>query len=326
MRFGAAYYPEHVAPERWAVDAQLMVQAGLSVIRIGEFAWCRMEPREDEFTLDWMEQTLAVFAARGIAVIIGTPTAGPPAWLVNAPTEAADCRQVYENGQRWEFGGRSLCCVNHPRFAARSIAISTALAKRFANHPAVVGFQLDNELGMFGPRCFCATCVSEFRQWMRRKYASIDAVNQRLGMIFGGGEFGSFDDIPLPRQSQDLHNPGLRLDALRFVSDSACTYLRAQVSALRANGVSQPITTNSCHMFGGWLDYDQTTLWSLFDVVGFDCYPSQFGTTPSPNTIGLLHAIARAGKPGTPHWMLEQQAGSPMEMAFRNGRPPACAF
>lgn len=319
MWYGAAYYPEHWPEERWATDARLMREAGLNVVRLGEFAWAKMEPEENRFDFDWLDRVIGILQKEGISVLLGTPTAGPPAWLVNADDPARDCRQVYEGGLRWQFGGRSMCCVNHPRFIERSGRIAGALGEHFARHPAVMGFQIDNEVGMYGTRCYCDICHQKFRDWMRRKYGSIKAVNERLGTIFGGGLFRDFPHIPIPRIGQDLHNPGLILDSQRFFSESNAAYLRLQAEALRATGVRTPITTNVCHMASGWSGFDENALFQSLDVAGWDCYPQQFAVNPEPATMGLLHTMARAYKQKS-YWMLEQQSGGPFGMAADDTR------
>lgn len=319
MHFGAIYYPEHWPETRWPEDAQLMRAAGFTVVRLGEFAWCRMEPQPDHFDFSWLDRAITGLNAQGIAVLLGTPTAGPPPWLVTARDGQADCRQVYEDGRRWEAGSRSLCCVNHPYFIERSRRIVRALGEHYANHPGVLGFQLDNELGMYGTRCLCDACHHAFRAWLQAKYSTIDTLNQRLGMIFGGNEFRAWDEVPIPRRSQDLHNPGLLLDSQRFFSDSNVRYLRMQADVLHAAGVRLPITTNVCHMFGESDGIDGQAVFEQLDVAGWDCYPSQFVSDSLPATLGLLHAIARGYKRAR-YWMLEQQSGSPMGMVADDPR------
>lgn len=312
IHFGAAYYPEHWPEQRWPTDARLMREAGFTVARLGEFAWSRMEPQSDCFDFDWLDRVISILSREGIRIILGTPTAGPPAWLVNAHGGQPDCRQVYEDGIRWEAGGRSLCCVNHPHFIERSRRIAGALGRHFAGNPHVIGFQLDNELGMFGARCHCPHCTAQFRDWLRAKHGTIAALNARLGMIFGSNTFSDWDDIPMPRRRQDMHNPGLLLESQRFFAESNARYLRVQADALRDAGVTAPITTNVCHMFHDGDGLDSLALFESLDLVGWDCYPVQFGRNPPPAKLGLLHAIARGFKQ-KPYWMLEQQSGSPME-------------
>jgi len=315
MWYGSAYYPEHWPEARWSTDAELMRAAGFNVVRIGEFAWNRFEPAEDQFEFGWIDRAIDILSKQGIRVVIGTPTAGPPVWLVNAEAAEDDCRQVYEDGIRWETGARSMCCPGHPRFIDRSAKAAAALGAHFADHPSIIGFQIDNEIGMYGHRCYCGHCVRMFRQWLAAKYGTIDQLNRRLGMIFGSAEFRSFDDVPLPRLRQDLHNPGLLLDSWRFFSDVYANYVRIQADAIRESGAAQPITTNVCHMFHGGGCLDETKLFEPLDIVGWDCYPSQFGSPPKSSTVGLLHAIARGFSTrhgsGHPFWMLEQQSGSP---------------
>jgi beta-galactosidase len=312
MRYGSAYYPEHWPEERWPEDARLMRAAGFNVVRLGEFAWCRMEPQRATFDFAWLDRAIDVLNGQGIAVVIGTPTAGPPPWLVVPRGDQPDCRQIYENGAPMQVGARSLCCVNHPFFVERSRHIARALGEHYAGHPGVIGYQLDNELGMFGVRCYCPYCVAAFRDWLRAKYSTLDALNSRLGMIFGGNEFSRWDEIPVPHRHQDLHNPGLLLDSQRFFAASNTAYLRVQAEALRAAGVSVPITTNVCHMYHDGDGLDCRALFEPLDLVGWDCYPVQFGLNPPIATLGLLHTIARGIK-GKRYWMLEQQSGAPME-------------
>jgi beta-galactosidase len=315
MKLGCAYYPEHRDPALWKQDAEWMADAGFTVVRMGEFAWCRMEPREDRFDFDWIEQAVGILAERGIQTIIGTPTAGPPAWLVAFGRPEDDSRQVYEDGGAWELGGRNMLCVNHPRYLERSLKIAAAVAARFKDAPSVLAFQIDNEPGMYGMRCLCPRCAAGFRGWMREKYGTIAEVNRRLGMVFGGSEFGSFDDIPIPRRRQDLHNPGLLMDSQRFFAESQRRFVHRQAQAIRDQGARQPITTNLCHMLSGGDGHDGMAMFEALDVAGWDCYPVQFAADPKPQAMGLLHAIARAYKHGTPYWMLEQQSGSPMAAA-----------
>ena len=323
MHYGAAYYPEFWPESRWPVDAELMRAAGMDVARTGEFAWTLMEPRRDQYEFDWLDRAISVLNAASIGVILATPTAGPPIWLVNAHDSAPDCRQVFEDGSRFEAGTRSLCCVNHPYFLERARRIAAAMGARYAGHPGVVGWQIDNELGMFGTRCTCPECLARFRAWLSAKYGTVEALNDRLGMRFGSNQFQSFDDVPMPRLRQEMHNPGLLLDSQRFFSDSNIGFVQALVKALRAAGAQQPVTTNVCHMLHGSADgspaIDGQKLFARLDVVGFDCYPSQFAADPPPAKMGLLHAIARGYKRKR-YWMTEQQAGSPMGMAADDPR------
>lgn len=315
MHYGCDYYPEHRDRALWAQDALWMREAHMDLVRLGCFAWCRMEPAPGVFAFDWIADALGELQAQGLRAILTSPTAGPTPWLVAFDRPEDDCRMVYEDGPAWEFGGRSMTCVNHPRFLQAADRISEALVERFLDHPAVAGWQIDNELGMYGTRCYCPLCQAGFRRWLERKYGTIAEVNRRLGMVFGSNEFAAFADVVLPRRRQDLHNPGLRLESQRFFQKCNAAFVARQAAVMRAAGARQPITTNVCHMFGGWQGQDDVKLFDACDVAGWDCYPVQFAAHPRPETLGLLHAATRGYKEGRAYWMLEQQSGSPMDAA-----------
>src|SRR4051812_43763390 len=122
--FGVDYYPEHWPEERWLVDARLMAEAGFNIVRLAEFAWSRMEPQEGSFHFDWLDRAITVLAGQGIRVILATPTASPPPWLMQT---APDLYRVDEQGRRLTFGNRREYCPNHPRYHAATRAIVTAM-------------------------------------------------------------------------------------------------------------------------------------------------------------------------------------------------------
>ena len=291
-----------------------MREAGMNFARVTDFAWCRLEPQPGNFTFDWLAEVIDLLHGEGLGTIITVPTAGPPTWLVAATGEEDDCRMHYEDGTRWEAGGRSMTCPSHPRFRAAAERISTALAERFARHPGVIGWQLDNELGMYGTRCQCAACLRGFHGWLERTYGTISGLNERLGMVFGSAEFTTFAEVPLPRLAQGQHNPGLKLASQRFYQEVNAGFLALEARALRRAGATQPITHNVCHMFSGWQGQDDPQLFAELDVAGWDCYPVQFSPHPRPEQLGLLHAATRSYKGGRRYWMLEQQSGSPNEL------------
>src|SRR5688500_209902 len=141
LHLGASYYPEHWPEERWSEEIRLMQEAGLSVVRMGEFAWSSFEPLPGEFCLDWLERVIEQLASAGIATALGTPTAGPPAWMATAHP---DFLAVDEYGRRAQIGNRCHYCVNSPEFHAASAQIVKALGKRFGSNPNVIGWQIDN--------------------------------------------------------------------------------------------------------------------------------------------------------------------------------------
>src|SRR4030042_4521121 len=161
MQLGVCYYPEQWPQERWPLDAEVMRKAGISLVRIAEFAWVAMEPREGEYTWDWLDQAIDVLAAAGLQVILGTPTASPPPWLCRTQP---DILPVDAQGRRRRPGSRRHYCPNSASYRQHTDRIVTAMASRYGRHPAVSGWQIDNEFGCHGTaRCYWETCAIAFR-------------------------------------------------------------------------------------------------------------------------------------------------------------------
>ncbi len=150
---GCAYYPEQWPSDRWANDARLMREAGISVVRLAEFAWDKLEPQPGTYDFDWLEQAVETLANAGIKIVLCTPTATPPPWLTYEHPEI--CR-VEQNGVRVSTGARRSACANVPAYRAKSRQIVEQIAQRFGQHPAVIGWQIDNEFGCGkSTRCHC---------------------------------------------------------------------------------------------------------------------------------------------------------------------------
>ena len=181
LHLGAAYYPEHWPEELWPEDIRLMREAGLTVARLAEFAWSTLEPVEGEFHFDWLERAISALADAGIVSVLGTPTAAPPAWLVQ---QHPDLMAVDESGRRVQFGNRCHYCVNSPEFHATTQRIVGAMAERFGSNPHVIGWQLDNE---YNRVCCCDRCRRLFQRYLAEKFGCLHcpgherrAVPQRL--------------------------------------------------------------------------------------------------------------------------------------------------
>jgi len=260
MRIGADYYPEHWPEDRWETDARLMGEAGISLVRVGEFAWSRMEPEPGRIDFGWLDRAVDVLSARGIQVVMGTPTATPPRWLADAAEkEGESIYQVDYQGRVRGFGTRRHYCHNSPRYRRESRRIVEAQADRFGEHEALVAWQIDNEFGCHDTAvCYCRNCREAFAKWLERKYGSIREVNQAWGTVFWSQEYRSFDEVVVPaftaveQPGRFIHNPGLLLDYQRFSSDSVVSYQHEQATIIRAHSRA-PITHN---FMGHFADID----------------------------------------------------------------------
>jgi beta-galactosidase len=308
-RLGAAYYPEQWPRERWRIDAELMAEAGLSLVRVGEFAWALLEPEEGRFDFDWLDEALSILAGAGLEIVLGTPTAAPPAWLIERHPEILP---VQADGTTHGFGHRRHYCPNSEAFGEATERIVAALAARYGKDRRVVAWQVDNE---FGGRCFCDRCHRGFQEWLRSRYGTLESLNDSWGTAFWSQTYTAWDQIPLPEAGPvplpggllpRSPNPGLALDFRRFSSESYVRFQRLQVDALReACLTGQRITHNMMGFRFPEIDYHE--LARDLDFVSWTNYPlldeSARWTTPA------LSADAMRGLKGEPVWVLEQQVG-----------------
>lgn len=301
MRMGVDYYPEHWDPSRWSVDAALMREAGITVVRLAEFAWSRLEPAEGNYDFAWLDRAIDLLRQAGIDVILGTPTAAPPAWLCEKHPEIypADAR-----GYRLGFGTRVHRCANSPTMRSYSRKITQAMVEHFAANPAVIGWQTDNEFT--ANTCYCDVCAARFRDWLRSRYGSLEALNAAWGTAFWSQEYSSWSQIPLPWQVRcgQYHNPSLQLEYMRFASMSTIDFHREQAEIIRRLAPKHFVTHNMMGTYDSSLDLFE--LGEHIDHVSFDLYPGgHLGGYPR---IDLAHDAMRGIKQKN-YWMTEQQCG-----------------
>jgi len=311
MYVGVDYYPEHRSRQVWQRDAELMQAAGFNIVRMAEFAWINMEPREGLFDFDWLDESLAILADHGISAILGTPTAVMPAWLAHKYPEAL---ATQANGQRQRWGVRKNNCFSSGTYRMLSVRITSAMAEQFAGTPNVIGWQTDNEFG--GPVCYCDTCRNEFHAWLRARYGSLEEVNRAWGAFFWGHTFTDWIEIPLPDDFA-THNPSLCLDWQRFNSWLNVRFQADQVRIIRAQCPNHFVTHNFMGLFSELNYYD---LARDLDFVTWDNYP--VGDAPSVKYDAATAADVMRGLKRRNFWIMEQTAGAPGWGQFgRNPRP-----
>ena len=164
---GAAWYPEQWPESRWDADLALMEKAGMTVTRVGEFAWSRMEPSDNHIDLDWLARAIRLAEKHHIAVVIGTPTDAPPAWLT---TKYPDTLGTDANGHIREHGNRRQFSYSSPHYRFFCVRIATALAQRFGHDPNVIGWQIGNE---YTDESFDAATRTQFQNFLREKYKTL---------------------------------------------------------------------------------------------------------------------------------------------------------
>ena len=301
------------------MDAQMMQAAGFNVVRMAEFAWTRFEPEEGIYDFTWLDRAIEILSAHGIQSIIGTPTAAPPKWLVD---RHPDIFPVDFKGHAKGYGHRRYYCYNNHNFRHHVQAITEQMATHYADNPAVIGWQIDNELGCVDTvRCYCDNCRKEFQIWLRKKYGTINRLNDEWGTVFSNQIYRSFDEVILPTYGPiNLHNPGLELDFRRFSSDSVLKFQRLQADILHRLAPQQKVTTN---MMQSFTQIDYFKLAADLDLVGFDIYPNNSKVYPPDfSETAFEYDQIRGVAQNKNYWVLEMQSGTPGGNILRKSPKP----
>jgi beta-galactosidase len=297
---GSAWYPEQWPESRWEEDLRLMETANLKVVRIGEFAWSRLEPAEGQYDFGWLERAIDLAAKHHIVSVLGTPTATPPAWLTQ---KYPDTLRVDENGQRAIHGMRAHGSVTSPRYRELCRKIAEQMAMRFGNNPNVVGWQIDNEQG-YANMSYDDHARELFQNWLEAKYRSLDNLNTHWTTSYWSQTYDNWKEIPIPIP-MGSHNPGLELEWKRFVTASWNDYLKNQIDVMRQKIDSrQFITTNFMGFFDGFDHY------ALSEPLTFASWDDYVGTGHvDPDYNGLSHDLTRGFKQQN-FWVMETQPGA----------------
>ena len=309
LRLGVPYYFEQWPRERWETDARLMADAGVTLVRMAEFAWSVLEPSPGKHDFNGLDDAMGLFASHGISTILCTPSPTYPPWL---HALHPDIHQVRSNGQPKEYGMRQDACKNHPGYRRAVMDLVQLMAARYGRDERVAAWQIDNELGCHGTtRCFCPRCESAFRAWLAAHFHNdIDGLNAAWGTAFWSQRYGAFSEVSVPREPADRmgkhgQNPGLLLDFARFSSDTNVLFLAEQASIIRKESPRAVITHN---LMKGHFDIDYLRLARELDVVSWDNYPffELQGEDRAPSAFP--HAFMR-GLKGRNVWVMEQAAG-----------------
>ena len=269
MVLGTCYYPEHWPENLWEEDLERMLECGIQVIRIAEFAWSKVEPYEGVFTYEFFDRFLDLAREKGMKVIFCTPTATPPAWLTEKYPEVLNGTI---DGVLFRHGGRRHYNYNSPVYQEKTRIITEAFASHYGPHPAVIGWQIDNELNCERDEFYSESDTAAFRVFLQKKYGSLDKLNEAWGTTFWNQTYTDWKEVHIPRTTPSNNtNPHEVLDYTRFISDSTCRYAKLQSDIIRK--YVKPgdfITTNG--LFSN-LDNQRMAGESL-DFIMYDSYPN----------------------------------------------------
>ncbi|MFA9558277.1 beta-galactosidase [Evansella sp. AB-rgal1] len=290
---GAAYYPELWNDTVIEQDIQLMKEAGINVARMGEFAWSKMEPHEDEIDLSFFVDVIKRLFENGIETVMCTPTPTPPIWMTDGHPERLF---VDGEGKVMSHGSRQHICTNNAYFRKRAAKITEAIAKAVGNLPGVIGWQLDNEFKCHVAECMCGTCKTLWHEWLEEKYGTIENLNDAWGTDIWSEYYHSFDQVPQPVSTPFLHNSSLSTNYRIFSMEKINEFAHEQADIIRKHSKA-PITHNS----GTFFSVDNEQMFEKLDFASFDTYASQ------ENAFAYLFNcdLWRNLKQGKDYWVME---------------------
>jgi len=290
--YGGDYNPEQWSRDVWLEDARLMQEAGVNLVSLGIFAWARIEPSQGKYDFSWLDEVMALLYEHDVRVDLATPTASPPPWLVHLHPEMLP---VNVDGVKLWHGSRRHYCPHSTAYRESARHLVTQLAEHVRRNPALAMWHVDNEYACHVTECFCEASGAAFRQWLQRRYGSLEAFNEAWGTSFWSQHYGDWEEVMPPLRTPASVNPMQRLDWQRFCSDSWLECFADQRAILRKITPDIPLTTNFMR-FHRPLDYWK---WAAQeDVVSFDSYPDT----------------------SDPGWMVESAMGFDLMRSLKGGQ------
>ncbi|GAA2792932.1 beta-galactosidase [Kitasatospora paracochleata] len=310
LLFGGDYNPEQWPDSVVEEDLCLMAQAGVTLLTVGVFSWALLEPKEECYRFDWLDQLLDRLHGAGICVDLATPTAAPPQWFSRAYPASLP---VDVHGHRLAAGSRLTWCPSSPDYRRAAVRIAGELAERYSRHPAVRMWHVGNELGCKNMLCYCETSAAAFRAWLQERYSTLEALNEAWGTVVWSQTYGSWEEVQPPLATASWSMPAQELDFRRFSSDAVLEGFKAERDAIRQHS-DLPVTTN--FMAASFKDADYFRWARELDVVSNDHYLR--AEDPDNHVDLALAADLSRGLGGGAPWILMEHSTSAVSWQPRN--------
>lgn len=301
MLYGGDYNPNQWPEEIWSEDMRIFKKAAINSATINVFSWARIQPSEEEFDFTTLDKIVEMLAKENYDIVFGTSTASIPGWMAR---KYPDVTRMDFEGRQHKFGHRHNACPNSFAYQKFARGIASKLGERYGNHPNVSCWHINNE---YNGTCYCDNCAKAFRVWLRKRYGTIEALNEAWNLEFWGHTVYEWDEIVTPNilgeaigSERDTGFAGLSIDYARFSSDSILDNFKMERDAIREFDQQTPVTTN---LMGTHKTLDYFKWAKEMDIVSWDNYPSY--NTPFSETA-MNHDLMRGVKDGQSFMLMEQ--------------------
>lgn len=314
MYFGADYNPEQWEKATWREDVAIMSDMGINLVTLGVFSWSMIEPQEDTFRFDWLDEIMELLHGSGIRIDLATATASPPAWLIHKDPLV---RAVRNDGVVYSHGGRQHYSSSSRTYRERAAILVDQIASRYHSHPGVEMWHVNNEYACHAPLCFGLEAERSFRAWLKDRYGDVSELNEAWHTRFWSQSYASFEEINPPRLTPPgtFPNPGQMLDFQRFTSSQWLELFRMEKGIIRQFDRDRPVTTNFMTMrHTTWLNY-----WEWMNEVDFvstDHYVE--ANNPDKHIELAFQADLTRGLAGGRPWLLMEHSPSAVNWQPRN--------
>ncbi|WP_216591587.1 beta-galactosidase [Streptomyces brasiliscabiei] len=309
--FGGDYNPEQWPEEVWHEDVRLMKRAGVNSVTLGVFSWAKLEPWPGAREFGWLDRLMDLMHEHGVGVVLATPTSSPPPWMGRLHPETLPRD---ENGQTEWWGSRQHFSHSSDTYRRYAAAITEDLAARYGGHPALTMWHINNEYCTYD---WGDEAAATFRDWLRRRYGTLDALNEAWGTAFWSQGYDGWHEILPPRRAHYMKNPTHVLDFKRFTSDMLLECYVAERDIVRRHTPHLPVTTNFMPL---WVGQDAWRWAEEEDVVSVDLYPDPRDPLGAQHGA-LVQDMTRSQAGGAP-WMLMEQAAGPVNWRGVNHPKP----
>ena len=317
--YGGDYNPDQWNEDVWQEDMRLFKLAGVNVVTLPVFSWAKLEPKEGTYDFVWLDKVLNLAFENGIYVCLATSTAAQPAWM---SLKYPEVLPVDFEGRKRNHGGRVNFCVNNKKYREMSGKLTRKLAERYKDHPGLLLWHVSNEYGNY---CYCDTCAEEFREWLKKRYGTIEEVNKRWNMSFWGHTLYSFEEVTVPSGISEMWRgggrertnfQGLSIDYNRFMSDSILGCYLNEYNIIKKITPKVQVTTN---LMGTFKPLDYFKWAEHMDVISWDSYPNP---SDPMSSVALRHDLMRGLKNGQPFMLMEQTPSQQNWQAYNSLKRP----